>query len=167
MAHTIAVGDKHFSSNAIPNRSLSAAGRRLWLALMATTILFLAVAASLIGAWPVLPFAGLEIGLVWFAFSRIAAHDADFESLRIENDEFELKCQNGKKRFVISGNAQWVVVECKMQGSRCSLTLRYRGQEAVFGQLLNDVERQELAMRLRRVIKVRQVMDSEDLAYRI
>lgn len=154
MAHTIVVDNKNFLCNATPNRSLSGAGRSLWLCLMATTILFLAVAATLIGAWPVLPFAGLEIGLVWFAFSRIAAHDADFESIKIEGDAFELKAQNGKKSFVIAGNAQWAALECKMRGSFCSLTLRYRGQAVVLGRLLNDVERQNLAACLRRVMRV-------------
>jgi uncharacterized membrane protein len=154
MAHTLLVDDQYFSCNATPNRSLTSAGRSLWLALMAITILFLAIAATLIGAWPVLPFAGLEIGLVWFAFSRIAAHDADFEMLKVENAMFDLETRNGKKLFALTGNAQWAVLECKTRATRCTLTLRYRGQEVSLGRLLTDVERKDMAMRLRRLIRV-------------
>ncbi len=154
MAHTLAVDDQRFFCNATPNRSLSGAGRSIWFTLMAVTILFLAVAATLIGAWPVLPFAGLEIGLVWFAFSRIAAHDADFEMLKVENAMFDLETQNGRKKFALSGNAQWAVLECKTRASRCTLTLRYRGQEVSLGRLLNDIERKNMAMRLRQMIRV-------------
>ncbi len=154
MAHTLAIDEQRFSCEATPNRSLTAVGRQLWLSMVAITILFLATAATLIGAWPVLPFAGLEIFLIWFAFGRIAAHDADFETLKIENAMFVLQSQNGKKHFLLSGNAQWAILECKTRANRCALTLRYRGQAVKIGQLLNDVERINLAMRLKKMIRV-------------
>jgi uncharacterized membrane protein len=154
MGHTIAVDGQSFFCKATPNRSLTAAGRTLWVGILAMTVLLLAIAATLIGAWPVLPFAGLEIGLVWFAFNRVAAHDSDFETLKVRDAMFVFETQNGKEKFSLSGNARWVVLECRMRLSRCGLTLRYRGQEAVVGRLLNDNERMGIAMSLRRMIKV-------------
>jgi uncharacterized membrane protein len=46
--------------HAVPNRSLGPAGRRWFLGLIGGTTLAIAGGAAVIGAWPVMPFAGAE-----------------------------------------------------------------------------------------------------------
>src|SRR3974390_3557251 len=72
-----------FFPHSVPNRSLGPAGRRIFLGAMAVTTLGVAGFAAAIGAWPVMPFAGLEVALVVLAFHVVALHDADFERLEI------------------------------------------------------------------------------------
>src|SRR3954447_20697924 len=72
----------------VPNRSLGRAGRRWALAAIAATTLGVAGFAASLGAWPVMPFAGLEVGLLALAFRIVQSHDADFE--RVEVDEHEV-----------------------------------------------------------------------------
>jgi len=67
----------------VPNRSLGPAARRWVLVAIAATPLGIAAAAWAIGAWLVMPFAGLEIAVLALAFHIVATHDADFERLEI------------------------------------------------------------------------------------
>src|SRR2546423_2485781 len=82
-----------FVHHCVPNRSLGAQGRRWFLAALAATTIAVATAAALFGAWPVMPFAGLEIALVLLAFHVVRAHDADFERLEIGEHEVRIEAR--------------------------------------------------------------------------
>ncbi|NJR72397.1 MAG: DUF2244 domain-containing protein [Gammaproteobacteria bacterium] len=51
-----------------PNRSLTPSGRRFWLMLIGVNALIIALVSLMMGAWPVVPFAGIEVALVALAF---------------------------------------------------------------------------------------------------
>jgi uncharacterized membrane protein len=74
----------------VPNRSLGAQGRRWFLAALIATAFAVATLATIFGAWPVMPFAGLEVMLVLLAFHVVRAHDADFERLEIGEHEVRI-----------------------------------------------------------------------------
>lgn len=137
-----------FTLFAKPNRSLTPAGRSLWLALMATTTLLVAVAAFAIGAWLILPFAGLEIALVCYAFRVIAQHDDDYEMLTVgeTNFKWEQRCAGGNT--VLEGNKHWATFEAVNVVGRLQLQLRYAGRTVIVGKHFATEEQKQLTKQL-------------------
>ncbi|HXN15218.1 MAG TPA: DUF2244 domain-containing protein [Usitatibacter sp.] len=141
----------HFS---VPNRSLGVAERRWVLVAIAATTFAVATAAAVLGAWPVMPFAGLEVVLVAFAFHLVRLHDGDFE--RLEIGEFEVRVEAREAacvtRFV--AHRPWARVVLRQRGERCTLRLAYAGRTVALGRLLSDEGRRRLAGELRGRISV-------------
>ena len=79
-----------FVHHSVPNRSLGIQGRRVFLAAIAMSTMGVAAFAAALGAWPVMPFAGLEVALVVVAFRVLAAHDGDFEHLEVGPGEVKM-----------------------------------------------------------------------------
>ena len=60
------------------NNSLSSIGRQFVFGFILTVSLGIAVAFSLVfGAWPIMPFAGIEMAVLYFAFRYIDRHADD------------------------------------------------------------------------------------------
>jgi uncharacterized membrane protein len=138
-----------YALTACCNRALTPYGR--WFALGVICLTTLGVAASVAahGAWPVLPFAGLEVLGLAAAFYVISRHDGDYERLTIR--EFEVRferCSRGRvSQF--EANRHWAQLICQMRGSRCRLALRSHGRQVDIGRLLNDEQRIRWANELR------------------
>ena len=78
------------------NVSLSRAGRRLFLRLIFLNTGVLAVAWAIAGAWPVLPFAGIALGLLAYAFHYIGKFDGDYERMTIDGSTVTVEvCERG------------------------------------------------------------------------
>src|SRR5690349_11167965 len=138
----------------VPNRSLGPRGRRLFLGLMAATTMGIAAAVAMIGAWPVVPFAGAEVLLLVLAFHVIARHDADFERLEIGEHEVSVEMRDAKKVTRFKAHQPWARVIMRTRGSRCTLGLAYAGRVVPLGRLLSDEGRRKLAQELRGRIAV-------------
>jgi uncharacterized membrane protein len=138
----------------VPNRSLGPAGRRWVLAVIAATTFGVAVGASAFGAWPVMPFAGLEIAILAFAFRVVAVHDADFERLEIGEHEVRLEAREARSITRFVANRPWARVVVREEGARCMVRLAYAGRSVPVGRLLTDEGRRRLAAELRRRIPV-------------
>ncbi|APV48807.1 hypothetical protein BWI17_03400 [Betaproteobacteria bacterium GR16-43] len=142
----------HFSA---PNRSLGPKGRRGCLAAIGGTTLVVAFGASLLGAWPVMPFAGLEVALLWFAFRTLQRHDADFERLEIgATGEVRLEARDASRETSFVAQRGWARVVLRERGHRCTLGLAYAGRTVPLGRMLSDDGRRELAATLRPWLKV-------------
>ena len=137
-----------------PNRSLGVVGRRCALAAIGAGTLGVAGFATAIGAWPVMPFAGLEVALLAVAFRVLQAHDADYERLEIGEHEVRWEARDARqvRRFV--AHRPWARVEVASRGGRCSLELSYAGRTVALGRLLSDEGRRQLAGSLRGRIPV-------------
>jgi uncharacterized membrane protein len=136
-----------------PNRSLTPAGRRLWFGLIACTTFLFAGAATAIGAWLVLLFAGFELLLLWFAFEWIGRHDGDYEWVRVAEREFcWMRCEGGHVEM-LRGNAAWVQVFAVARNGRVEVGLRYQGKTVSVGQMISDGQRQSLCRNLARALK--------------
>jgi len=61
-----------YSRTTVFNRSLSPAGRLVFLALIFSNVLIIAIGFFLAGAWLILPFAGIEIAALAVAFYFIS-----------------------------------------------------------------------------------------------
>src|SRR5690349_12415022 len=91
----------------VPNRSLGAVGRRWCLAAIAAGALVSATFATAMGAWPVMPFAGLEIALVAAAFALLGRHDGDFERLEIGEHEVRLESREAASLTRLTAHRPW------------------------------------------------------------
>ena len=136
------------------NVSLSRAGRRLFLGLIFLNTGVLAIAWSIAGAWPVLPFAGIELALLTYAFHYVSKFDGDYERLTIDGSMVNLEiCERGAVCRT-SFNRQWVKLVYVEQGHRCHLGLQYRGHEFRLGKLMNDEQRSAWGRELRKQIRI-------------
>jgi uncharacterized membrane protein len=140
--------------HSVPNRSLGAAGRRWFLGMIAATTMVIAAGAAAIGAWPVMPFAGLEVGLLMLAFHLVRAHDADFERLEIGEHEVRVEARDARSVTHFVAHRPWARVVVRERGTRCMLGLAYAGRMVPLGRLLSDEGRRRLAHELRGRIAV-------------
>lgn len=145
-------GGAPFVFRSRPNRSLTRAQERLFFWSVAALCFLTASALALLGYWLVLPFAGLEVGILAWALGELRRHDADFESLLIDGDVVVFEWRSGGQSGRREMNRRWVRVQCGCQAPRtnCRLSLSSHGRATEVGQYLSDEARLQLAARLRR-----------------
>lgn len=147
--------DNHeFSLIAKRNCSLQAAERwrAFWLIAIVSAVIALGLAA--IGAWPVLPFAGLELVALWIAFRRFAREADDFQRVTIRGDRLLVEsCTRGRvERY--EWNRYWTQVVVRDGSGNCHVALRSHGREIEFGRCLSDGARLSAARKLRDRLRV-------------
>jgi uncharacterized membrane protein len=138
----------------VPNRSLGPVGRRWALGAIAATTFGVAAGATAIGAWPVMPFAGLEVALLALAFRVVREHDRDFERLEIGEHEVKVEVRDAKRVTRFVANRPWARLVVREHGERCTLGLAYAGRTVPLGRLLSDEGRRRLADQIRGKIAV-------------
>ena len=138
----------------VPNRSLGPKARRWVLVAIAATVFMIAAAAMAIGAWLVMPFAGLEVAFLALAFHVLGSHDADFERLEIGEHEVRVEARDARRVVRFVAHRPWARVVCRERGARCTLGLAYAGRTVPLGRLLSDEGRRRLAGQLRGRIPV-------------
>ena len=121
--------------HSVPNRSLGAAGRRVFLGAIAATTLGIGALATALGAWPVMPFAGLEVVLVFLAFHLVRLHDADFERLEIGEHEVRIESRDAASFTRFVAHRPWARIVVSERGYRCTLGLAYAGRTVQLGRL--------------------------------
>jgi uncharacterized membrane protein len=104
-----------------------------------------------LGAWLILPFAGLEAMALYLAFSWVQRHVQDSESLVIRGDAVALAVQEASQTRHYEFNRVWarLVVEQENQGQGVRLALRSHGREVEIGRYLDSGGRQRLARELK------------------
>ncbi len=145
-----------FEVVARPNSSLSAKGRVYAVVIIAAISLAVALGFSLIGAWLVLPFAGIELLAIGYAFYYIHCHSQDYESIVIEGDQISVEKKSYKALSKMVFNRYWAKVLLRLtpNGDQM-LSLRSHGKEIDFGRsyMTND-QRLELAKQLKERVGV-------------
>ncbi len=147
-------GPPPYVHHSVPNRSLGPAGRRWFLGAIVATTMVIAAGAAAIGAWPVMPFAGLEVSLLLLAFHVVRAHDADYERLEIGEHEVRVDAREAESLTHFVAHRPWARVVVRERGTRCTLRLAYAGRWVPLGRLLSDEGRRRLAQELRGRIDV-------------
>lgn len=117
--------------------------------MIAATTLLIAAGAATIGAWPVMPFAGLEVALLALALRVIGQHDADFERLEIGEDEVRVEAREAHSVTRFVAHRAWARVVMRERGARCTLGLAYAGRTEPLGRMLSDEGRRRLAETIR------------------
>lgn len=139
-----------------PNCSLSARGMVRVVALIASFSLVVAIGFSLAGAWLVLPFAGLELLALGYAFYFVHCHAGDYESITIVGDSLAVEKRHYKNVSRTVFNRYWAqVLLQELPGGEWSLLLRSHGKEVEFGRyFMNNDQRLALAKELKKLVGV-------------
>lgn len=103
------------------------------------------------GYWLVLPFAGLEMGVLAWAFEALQQRRHDFESLTIDQDRVVVAWRQGEQQGRREFNRLWAQLECvcRAPGRDCHVYVRSQGSDTELGRFLDDAARMELAQGLR------------------
>lgn len=139
-----------------PNCSLSPRSMMLVVASIATLSLLIGISFTFIGAWLVLPFAGLEMLAIAYAFYYIHCHSGDYESITIEGDTLSIEKHDYKYDSRTIFNRYWARVLLRKQpcGDQ-SLFLKSHGKEVEFGRhFMNNDQRLLLAEQLKKRVGV-------------
>lgn len=138
-----------------PNHSLTHGQQRFVFWSLAAVCLATSGSFALLGYWLILPFAGLEIGLLAWALEALRSQEGDYETLTIEGDVVVLEWHAGTRGERREMNRQWarVVCDCRTPGRDCRLSLSSHGRETKVGQYLSDEARLQLAATLRRKLQ--------------
>jgi uncharacterized membrane protein len=136
-----------------PNCSLSTSGKQKVVLLLAVIPCCIAIGFSLIGAWMVLPFAGLEIFALGYAFYYVNSHDSDYESISIDGDSLKIERSVGQVVRQYELNPYWVkLVRHEQPNGTLRLGLVSQGKEIEVGRYLTTEQREKLAVQLQKRI---------------
>ena len=134
------------------NNSLSSSGRLLVFGFLLVVSVGIATGFSLIfGAWPILPFAGIEMAVLYVAFRCIEHHAGDYERIAIRGALVSVEVQDGSSVMRQEMNRYWSRVVCVEDGRR--VALRAHGAEIEIGRHLAVEKRLELAREVDRKLK--------------
>jgi uncharacterized membrane protein len=135
-----------------PNCSLSARGMVRVVMAIASFSLLVAMGFTLAGAWLVLPFAGLELLALAYAFYYIHCHAGDYESITFNGDELAVEKRHYKNISQVVFNRYWARVLLRdLPSGEQSLLLRSHGKEVEFGRrFINNDQRLALAQQLKK-----------------
>lgn len=137
-----------------PNSSLTPECKVLAVAAIGLISLVIALFFALMGAWFVLPFAGLELVAVGYAFYYVHCHSCDYERIVIVNDQVSIETKSYKTYHQTRFNRYWVKVLLKqMPGGDQALFFRSHGKEVMFGHcFMTSEERVKLASQLKQQV---------------
>lgn len=129
--------------------------RRFVFAMIAAVTLMIACVFAYLGCWLVLPFAGMEIGVLAWAFDAVGRRSGDYESLSICGDEIRVERKQGEHLVQRTFNCHWVqlIKVERHRGQSVGLALRSHGRETELGLFLTDEGRLELAEELQTWLK--------------
>ena len=133
------------------NNSLSSTGRLLVFVFIFVVSVGIAAAFAVFGAWLVLPFAGLEMLVLYLAFRYIERHARDYELIEIDGDRVKVERFEGGSTRTEAFSRYWAQVVVSRDGSR--LALRSHGRELEIGHTMSDAQRLELAQALKRRLR--------------
>ena len=132
-----------------PNCSLPASGMVRLIAAIATISLVIAFAFCLAGAWMVLPFAGLELLALAYAFYLMHCHAEDYENITITGDRLAVEKRDVHHVSEAEFHRYWVrvVLRNSPEGEQ-RLWLRSHGREVEVGRYRTAAQRLALAQQL-------------------
>ena len=134
------------------NNSLSSSGRLLVFGFLLVVSVGIATGFSLIfGAWPILPFAGIEMAVLFAAFRYVERHAGDYERIAIRGALVSVEVQDGSNVTRREMNRYWSHVVCAGDGAR--VALRAHGHEIEIGRHLSEKRRFTFARELERELK--------------
>eukprot|EP01139_Manchomonas_bermudensis_P003422 Amastigsp_a9399_9.p1 type:complete len:154 gc:universal Amastigsp_a9399_9:511-50(-) len=114
----------------------------------------IAIAFLHIGAWMVLPFAGLELVLVILAFVVVLRHRGDYEKITFTADHLEIEQSVLGKIKHVRFQCYWTRVTLREgESGKTSLWIGSHDREVEFGrETMDNAQRAELASHLKRVL---------------
>jgi uncharacterized membrane protein len=147
------INPKTWRATLTPHRSLSREGFVILMSVIAGLNFAGGLFFYIIGAWPVVGFMGLDVALVWWAFSANFADARRAEHIEITSHELVLRRLAERRpaqeqRFA----RRWVRVELQEDREReliGPLYLRFRGKRTEIASFLGAQERLAFAQALK------------------
>ncbi|MDJ0895320.1 MAG: DUF2244 domain-containing protein [Alphaproteobacteria bacterium] len=140
----------YFDAVLRPHRSLSKPGFLILMSAVAVGGFLVGVAFCLMGAWPVMAFCGLEVGLIYVLFRLNYREGENHERLVLTNQELHVarvSPQGRVSEWRLAPN--WLRVSIDdPPGHDSALRLTTHGQSLVIGAFLTPEERLEVARAL-------------------
>jgi uncharacterized membrane protein len=138
------------------NDSLGSRARWTLFAGLCAVSLGMALTFAAFGAWPVLPYSVLEMGVLCWAFGRIERRANDWERVTVRGDRVVVERIRGGVRTQREFNRFWtrLEVEADARSQMARLVLRHRGESLPFGEELPAHERAATARDLHRALAV-------------
>jgi uncharacterized membrane protein len=115
---------------------------------LASFSVVIAVLLVVRGAWPVLPFTGVELLAVGVAFVIHARHAVDYERIRLFPNRLVIEQMSGQRLTQYEFNPRWVRIE-RGASPRDPIRVVSRGQTVVIGVHLAQYRRASFAAELR------------------
>lgn len=134
-----------------PNHALSSRQKSKLLLATAGIAGVIAFIFAAFGAWPVLPFAGIEIAALWLALHYLQRHADDEERLEVtERNVTFTRISCGRQQHW-QFDRYWLQLRSEESpfSADSRLFLRSHGKDVEIGQLLTAAQRKELARELR------------------
>jgi len=130
------------------NFSLEASGLISLLLALGAVTLSLAGLLALIGYWPILLVAAVQVVLVAWVFIRVWKNAWIFEEISIDADQISIVRQRYRKRTRICLDSAWATIRLEQPAVSWyarKLILRCRGQQVELGVFLTEDEKLSLA----------------------
>ncbi len=104
------------------------------------------------GAWPVLPFFGLEVVALATAFYLNGRHAGDYERIALDAGMLVVEVRDADRVEALRFNPAWVRLVVRRARRDLRLALRSHGREIEIGRHLDSAGREVLAAALARRI---------------
>ncbi|HUQ10498.1 MAG TPA: DUF2244 domain-containing protein [Steroidobacteraceae bacterium] len=149
----------HINFDLIPHCSLSVRGAVVFFGFVCFVTLGIAGTATLLGFWPILPFAGLEMAVLAWALHANMQRRFECESIDVTQTEVIVEHRSLKvgrstpHRIVFPRH--WARVKIRAPKSplhRGQLVIESHGRAREVGKFLTEEERRHLAAKLRLLI---------------
>lgn len=130
-----------------PNRSANWRQNKIIIMVMAAFVMSIAIAWSIVGVWVILPFAGLEVGLLAFLMYRVSYSTYQKQIITIHPNKVIF--QAGvyyPKRYVSFAREQLTIKtkEPKTAYEQTTITLEDQQQKVEIGIFLNQQDRKTI-----------------------
>ena len=139
-----------FSLTLKRNCSISPAGLACVFAALAIAVLAIGAGFALLGAWLILPFAGLEVLLLAGAFLLQARHATDYERIELAGDRLRIDVADGARTARYDLDARRV----RIAMDEGALVLRGPRQTLQLGRHLDAAARVAFAAELERRLRI-------------
>ena len=137
-----------------PHCSLSTRGAFLFFGSVCLPTFGVASAATALGFWPVLPFAGAEMLLLGWALHSNMQRRFERETIDVSESEIVIEYARGNPQRVVFPR-HWAQVKIRRPKSplhRCQLVIESHGRAYEVGKFLSEEERHQLAAQLKQLI---------------
>lgn len=150
-----------FSAVLRPYRSLNRQGFGILMGLLVFVSVVVGLAFSLIGAWPVIGFLGIDLVLLYLAFKWSYRTGSIYEKLKLWPDRLVVeRYYPHRRRQIWTFHPYWARLELQQPlGTASKLILRSHGRTLNLGAFLSEPERSKLAADLKTALVRQQRSD--------
>lgn len=125
------------------NCSLSPKQLLSWYLSLCAVTLSIATGFFIAGYWIVLPFAGIELGLVALAFLIYARHANDFEMIEVDSLRLRVTFSHGSRTKHVDLVTQWTRLEYRGRFKE-PLVLKSEGKQITLGRFIAEKDKPAL-----------------------